>query len=145
MEDSIMKSKWYGMGIAVLLMAIMIVCYGGWCNSKSDDDDTSSGSSDITINAPSNLTATITSGNVILLWQDNSDNETGFALYVKAYNDSGWTLYSSLISVNSTSYSFPLSDLAEETGNFQLSLTAYYSEDNETAESSASNIVNISW
>jgi hypothetical protein len=136
-----MKNNWHRIGLALLVLVIMGLGYGGWCNN-SDDDETDTGSS-ITVSAPSVVTATITSGNIMVTWQDNSDNETNFCLYVKAYDASSWSLYSSVIPANATSYSFPSSDLASSSGNFQLCLTAYDSDDG--AESDASNIVSISW
>ena len=133
-----MKNKWHGMGIAVLVLVIMVVGYGFRCNQS---EDTTSGSS-VDVSAPSSLTATITSGNIMVTWQDNSDNETIFCLYAKSYSASSWTLYSNVIPANATSYSFPSYDLASS-GNFQFCLTAY--DGNDGVESAASNIVSLSW
>jgi subtilisin family serine protease len=62
------------------------------------------------LNAPSNLTAQVPRGStsVLLRWQDNSDNETGFVLErrsrISGNNWTSWVQVSASISANSTSY-----------------------------------------
>lgn len=140
-----MKNKWYGIGIAVLLLVIMVMGYGGLCSNE--DDDTSSGSSSVTVNAPSSLAATVitgTSGSVIkITWQNNANNVNYFCLYQKSYSASSWTLYSNTIGATVTEYSFPAKDLSDPPGNFYLCLTAYNSD--KSVESEASNIILVTW
>jgi hypothetical protein len=118
------------------LAYVMVFNYGG-CNSSSD-----SGSS-VTVVAPSNLVVTMASSNILVTWQDNSDNETCFCLYAKSYDASSWNLVSSLIPASATSYSFPSSTLGYAGSNFQFCLTAY--DSNDSVESDTSNIATLSW
>jgi hypothetical protein len=117
------------------LLGIMATGYGGLCAPED------SGSS-VTVAAPSNLAGTIPTVNIMLTWQDNSDNETAFVLYGKAWDATEWTLLTSTIPASATSYSFPASALGV-TGNYYFCLTAYNSP--KGVESAASNIINLSW
>jgi hypothetical protein len=136
-----MKNIIFRIGIAVLVVTIMAVGYGGWCDNKKDD--TSAGSSTVTVEAPSALTGTVTAGTITLNWTDNSSNETSFGLYVKEYTASGWSIYTASIPANATSFSLPASNLSASPGNFQFSVSAYNSTAN--VESTASNIISLSW
>jgi hypothetical protein len=141
-----MNNKGHQIVIAVLALIIpiiMVIMVVGISSCKKSSS-TSSGSSSVTVAKPSSVTATVTSGNILVTWQDNSDNETSFCLYYRAYDATSWTLGTSTIPEDATSYSFPQTELTYGlSGNFQLCLTAYDSTDD--VESKASNIVTISW
>ena len=126
--------KW---ALLILLLGVMVTGYGGLCGKED------SGSSGVTVAAPSNLAVTKPASNLMVTWQDNSNNESVFCLYAKAYNATEWTLVSNLIPASATSYSFPASDLGGAGSNFQFCLTAYNSP--HGSESGASNIVTLSW
>jgi hypothetical protein len=125
--------KW---ALLILLLGVMLTGYGGLCGKED------SGSSGVTVAAPSLLVVTKPAANIMLTWQDNSDNETSFVLYVRAYNATEWTVVSGVIPASATSYSFPAADLGAGS-NFQFCLTAYNSP--HSSESGASNIFTLSW
>ena len=117
------------------LLGIMATGYGGLCSQED------SGSS-VTVAAPSNLAVTKPGDNIMLTWQDNSDNETAFCLYGKAWDADEWTSLTNTIPASATAYSFPASALGVS-GNYYFCLTAYNSP--KGAESATSNVVNLSW
>jgi hypothetical protein len=89
--------------------------------------------------APSNLTATVSGGNVILTWIDNSSNESGFRVYRRQQIGKGkkwgsWTRLSTT-AAGATSYS----DLNVASGSYQYYVTAY----NSSGESAPSNTVGV--
>jgi hypothetical protein len=133
-----MLKKTILLSVFMLALAyVMVFNYGGCFNSKSD-----SGSS-VVVSAPSNLTATMPSSNILVTWEDKSNNETCFCLYAKSYDATSWTLYSNVIPAGATSYSFPSNTLGYAGSNFQFCLTAY--DSNDGVESEASNIATLSW
>lgn len=81
-------------------------------------------------NAPSNLTVSVEEGFFILMWQDNSNNETGFLLYRKAF--SGVYRFLDVLPANTTVYA----DFDVEPGVFY---TWYVVACNAGGESARSN------
>ncbi|MFH1227646.1 MAG: hypothetical protein V1701_07065 [Planctomycetota bacterium] len=127
--------------IGMILFVAVISFYG--CHGKEKSD---SGSSAVA--TPSNLaytkitnTATSATTNIIFTWSDNSDDETEFVLYVRAFGATDWEVAASGIPADVTSYSLLTSTLNGY--NFQFCLVAYNGNDSIQSEASNTLTVNL--
>lgn len=78
-----MNKKIIRLGLVIFILGVMVTGYGGLCK-KDDDDDVVTGSSGVTIAAPSNLVAApvapVASFQIDLSWTDNAVNEDNFKI-----------------------------------------------------------------
>jgi len=122
----------------IVFVILLAFCVLMPVSCKMADD---SGSSKVTVLAPTNLAFTKPLGYISFTWQDNATNETEFILYYKPFTSSSWSAHSVAIPTNATSVSVPISSLGGGV-NFLFFLTAYDATDN--VESAASNTVSVS-